>query len=64
MDEVKCPHCTGLFRNLGDRHWPHGDGGNAELVVTCGHCGVDILLRRVVTVEYEAEPAPDEVENG
>ena len=66
MDSVKCPHCTGALIHLSDRPWVHDPTALADpctLVVNCPHCEVDIIIRRVVTVEYEAEPVPDGVDN-
>ena len=66
MDSTTCPHCTGALIRLSDRPWVHDSTALADpctLVVNCPHCEVDILLRRVVTIAYEAEPVPDGVDN-
>jgi hypothetical protein len=47
---VACPECGKPQRDLWDHNW----GSREELTVSCGTCGADFVLSRIISVEYEA----------
>lgn len=49
-EQIKCPWCGEMNRDL----WDHGWGHREELETECGHCDKPILLSRVVSVDYTA----------
>lgn len=55
-DEIRCPSCGELNRDLCDYDW----GSLEVLEISCGHCDADLQLSRRISVHYRAvlEKAP------
>ena len=48
-NEIACPHCGKVMRDLWDYHWSNND----DCIDTeCGWCEEPITLSRVVSVDY------------
>jgi hypothetical protein len=56
----RCPWCRAMLDDLWDFEW----GSREELRSECGHCGKDIVISRIVEVDYKVtkptQPESDE----
>lgn len=53
-DEPICPYCGGRERDAWEIDF--GPGLDGDTTHTCGHCGEDYFLERVVFVNYSSHP--------
>lgn len=56
-DQPICPYCGSVERDAWEINF--GPGIDGDTVHTCGHCGEEYLLERVVFVQYSSSELKD-----